>query len=63
MLVMLENYACMQMHAKEKSESQHQQYWVQGEAKADQSALLPDVSDKVASLPIHLSNTDMEDTV
>ncbi|XP_010069301.2 protein SEMI-ROLLED LEAF 2 isoform X2 [Eucalyptus grandis] len=66
MSVMLENYAYLQMnleYAKEKPDSLPQQQWLQEELKADRGSSIQDISDKVISLPICLTNHDMDKTI
>lgn len=66
MSVMLENYAYLQMnleHAKEKPDSLPQQQWLQEELKAERGSSIQDRSDKVISLPICLTNPDMDKTI
>jgi len=66
MSVMLENYAYLQMnleYAKETPDSLPQQQWLQEELKADRGSSIQDISDKVISLPICLTNHDMDKTM
>ncbi|KAI6695927.1 hypothetical protein NL676_023637 [Syzygium grande] len=66
MLVMLENYAYLQMnleYAKEKPDSLPQQQWLQEELKADRGSSIQDISDKVISFPIRLTSPGMDKTI
>ncbi|KAF8014136.1 hypothetical protein BT93_H0085 [Corymbia citriodora subsp. variegata] len=66
MSVMLENYAYIQInleYAKEKPDSLPQQQWLQEELKADRDLSIQDISDKVISLPIRLTNPDKDKTI
>ena len=66
MLVILENYAYLQMNlecVKEKPDSLPQQRWLQEELKADRGSSIQDISDKVISLPIRLTSPGMDKTM
>lgn len=66
MSAMLENYAYLQMnleYAKEKPDSLPQQQWLQEELKADRGSSIQDIGDKVISLPLRLTNPDMDKTM